>query len=76
MTFAEAVAELKGKFRKADMSPSALRGPSVVRAARIDFKKGKGGVYAGQDADGTEVLVYYNDSEHCICCTEVGPDEV
>lgn len=75
MSFAEAVAELRGKFPKADMSPSAIRGNSVERAARIDFKKGKGGVYAGRDGDGTEVLVYYNDTEHRICCTEIGPDE-
>ncbi len=47
MTFAEAVAELRGKYPKADMSPSAIRGRSSERAGRVDFKKGKGGVYAG-----------------------------
>ena len=75
MTFAEAITELRVKFPKADLSPSAMRGESFDRAARIDFKRGKGGVYAGRDLDGTEVLVYYNDAEHHICCIELGSDE-
>jgi hypothetical protein len=75
MSFAEAVVELRGKYPKADMSPSAVRGQSVERAVGIDFEKGKGGVYTGRDTDGTEVLVYYNDTEHRICCTEIGPEE-
>ena len=79
MTFEEAVAELKGKFPKAAMSPSAMVGQSVRRAAGLRFKKDRGGMFAGLDADGTEVLVYYNDTADQICCTEIesfdDPDE-
>ena len=79
MTFSEAVAELRAKHPKADLSPSVKRGKAFSRAVRVDFKKDKGGVYAGRDTDGTEVLVYYNDNADLICCTEIesfdDPDE-
>lgn len=75
MTFAETVAELRGKFPKAEMSPATLSGACAHRAVALDFKKGKGGVYAGTDADGTEVLVYFNDTANLICCTEIEPDQ-
>lgn len=75
MTFAEAVAELWAKHPKADLSPSVKRGKAFSRAARIDFKKDKGGVYSGKDADGTEVLVYFNDDARVIACTEIEPDD-
>jgi hypothetical protein len=32
-------------------------------------------VFAGRDAGGTGVLVYYFDTERTIYCTEVGPEE-
>ncbi len=79
MTFSDAVAELMGKFPDAGLSPSAARGRGVERAAGLSFKKDRGGVFAGKDADGTEVLVYYNDTADLICCTEIesfdDPDE-
>jgi hypothetical protein len=71
MTFEEAVAELKVKFPKAGMSPSATCGQSVQRATGLRFKKDRGGMFAGVDGDGTEVLVYYNDTAELICCTEI-----
>ena len=74
MTFAEAVAELWAKHPKADLSPSVKHGPAFTRAARVSFKLDKGGVYAGKDADGTEVLVYFNDTANVISCTEIEPD--
>ena len=79
MTFAEAVAELWAKHPKAELSPSVKRGTAFSRAARVTFKQDKGGMYSGQDADGTEVLVYFNDTANVISCTEIeadlGPDE-
>lgn len=79
MTFAEAVAELWAKHPKAELSPSVKGGPAFVRAARVVFKKDKGGVYVGRDTDGTEVLVYHNDTANVLSCTEIesddGPDE-
>lgn len=75
MTFAEAVAELQAKHPKADLSPSVKRGKAATRAAQVDFKKDKGGVYAARDTDGTEVLVYYNDDAKVIACTEIEPDD-
>jgi hypothetical protein len=75
MTFGEALAELRARHPKADLSPSVQRGSAAQRAARVDFKKGKGGVYAGRDTDGTEVLVYFNDDARVIACTEIEPDE-
>lgn len=79
MTFVEAVAELMAKHPKADVSPSVKKGSAAARAARVDFKKDKGGMYAGRDADGTEVMVYYNDTADVIACTEIesdlGPDD-
>lgn len=74
MTYRQAVGELKAKFPKADMSPAVMFGESVRRAANVTFAKHKGGVYAGKDTDGTEVLVYFNDTANLICCTEIGPD--
>lgn len=74
MKFAEAVAELRAKYQKADMSPAATRGKSFDRAARVTFKKEKGGMFSGRDADGTEVLVYFNDTANLICCTEIESD--
>jgi hypothetical protein len=74
MTFAEAVAALWAKHPKAELSPSAKRGTAFTRAARIDFTPDKGGMYAGTDADGTEVLVYFNDTANVISCTEIEPD--
>lgn len=75
MTFAEAVAAVWAEHPKADLSPSVKRGSAFTRAARVDFKKDKGGVYVGRDADGTEVLVYFNDHAGVIACTEIEPDE-
>ncbi|QEL18092.1 hypothetical protein [Limnoglobus roseus] len=75
MKFEEAVAELQAKYPKADLSPSVKHGNGFKRATRVDFKKGKGWMYTGQDGDGTEVLVYYNDNDRVISCTEIGPDE-
>ena len=75
MTFAEAVAELWAKHPKADLSPSVKRGKAFTRAARVDFKKDRGGVYVRRDADGTEVLVYFNDDARAIACTKIEPDE-
>ena len=74
MTFAGAVAELWAKHPKAELSPSVKRGTAFTRAARVTFKAGKGGVYAGKDADGTEVLLYFNDTANVISCTEMEPD--
>lgn len=74
MTFAEAVAELWAKHPKSELSPSVKRGKAFTRAARVDFKKDKGGVYVGRDTDGTEVLVYFNDDAKVIACTEIEPD--
>jgi hypothetical protein len=65
------VTELKAKHPDADLSPSATRGECFNRAARLDFKRDKGGMYSSRDKDGTEVLVYYNDTAHLICCTEL-----
>ena len=76
MTFAETVAELRAKFPNADLSPSATQGPCFNRANRVGFKKDKGGMYSGRDTDGTEVLVYYNDTADLICCTEIESDEI
>jgi hypothetical protein len=75
MTFREALAELRAKHPKADLSPSVVGGECSDRAAGIDFTKGRGGVYAGQARTGGEVLLYYNDTEHRICCTEIDLDE-
>jgi hypothetical protein len=79
MTFAEAVAELWARHPKAELSPSVKRGTAFARAARITFKKDKGGMYVGKDADGTEVLLYFNDTANMLSCTEIesdlGPDE-
>ncbi|OWK40940.1 hypothetical protein [Fimbriiglobus ruber] len=75
MTFEEALAELRAKHPKADLSPSVKRGKAASRAVRVDFKKDKGGVYVGCDTDGTEVLVYFNDDAKVIACTEIEPDE-
>jgi hypothetical protein len=74
MTFAEAVTELWARHPKAELSPSAKRGTAFTRAARLDFKLAKGGVYAGKDGDGTEVLLYFNDTANVISCTEIEPD--
>lgn len=74
MTYRQAVGELKAKFPKADMSPAVVFGESARRAANVTFAKHRGGVYAGKDTDGTEVLVYFNDTANLICCTEIGPD--
>ena len=79
MTFAEAVAALWAKHPKAELSPSVKRGTGFERAARITFKADKNGVYAGKDADGTEVLLYFNDTANVLSLTEIesdlGPDE-
>ncbi len=75
MTFTEAVAELWAKHPKAELSPSVKRGKAFTRAARVDFKKDKSGVYVGRDTDETEVLVYFNDDAKVIACTEIEPDE-
>jgi hypothetical protein len=66
MTFREALAELRAKHPKAGLSPSVVRGECSDRAAGIDFTKGRGG---------SEVLLYYNDTEHRICCTEIDSDD-
>jgi hypothetical protein len=75
MTYRQAVGELKSRFPKADLSPAVVFGEGVRRAANVTFAQHKGGVYAGTDADGTEVLVYFNDTANLICCTEIGPDD-
>lgn len=75
MRFEETLAELRAKHPKADLSPSVQRGKAATRAARVDFKKDKGGLYVGRDTDGTEVLVYFNDDAKVIACTEIEPDE-
>ena len=79
MTFAEAVAALWAKHPKAELSPSVKRGTAFSRAARLAFSADKGGMYSGRDADGTEVLLYFNDTANVISCTEIeadlGPDE-
>ena len=74
MTFVEAVAELWTKHPKAELSPSVKHGPAFTRAARVVFKKDKGGMYSGRDADGTEVLLYFNDNANVISCTEMESD--
>jgi hypothetical protein len=74
MTFAAAVAELWAKHPKAALSPSVKHGSAFTRAARLSFKLDKGGVYAGKDADGTEVLLYFNDTADVISLTEMEPD--
>lgn len=74
MTFEEVVVELRGKFPKAEVSSDATRGETARRAAKLNFKRDKGDVYAGKDTDGTEVVVYYNDTADRICCTEIEPD--
>jgi hypothetical protein len=75
MTFGEALAELCAKHPKAELSPSVKHGKAFTRAARVDFKKDKGGMYVGRDTDGTEVLVYFNDDAKVIACTEIEPDD-
>jgi len=79
MTFQQALTELQAKHPKAEMSPSVRRGDAARRGIRLSFTKGKGGVYVGKDADGTEVLVYFNDTAGVIACTEIesdtGPDD-
>jgi hypothetical protein len=67
MTFHQAIAELREKYPKAGMSPTAVRGECFDR--RIDFRKSKGWLYAGRDDHG-ELLLYYNETERLICCTE------
>ncbi len=74
MTFTKAVAALWARHPKADLSPSVKRGTAFERAARVTFKPDKGGVYAGKDSDGTEVLLYFNDTANVISCTEMEPD--
>jgi hypothetical protein len=74
MTFVGAMAELWAKHPKAELSPSVKHGPAFTRAARVRFKKDKGGMYSGRDADGTEVLLYINDTANVISCTEIEPD--
>lgn len=71
MTFAEALAELRAKHPTADLSPSVQRGSGFDRAARVAFKKEKGFTFVGRDADGTEVVVYFNDTAGVLACTEV-----
>jgi hypothetical protein len=51
------------------------RGKAFTRAARVDFKKDKDGMYVARDADGTEVLLYFNDDAKVIACTEIEPDD-
>ena len=79
MTFEEAVAELRNKHPKAELSLAARHGEEARRAAGLTFKRDKGGLYAGRDADGTEVLVYFNDTANLIACTTIeadtGPDD-
>lgn len=75
MTFTEAVAALWAEHPKAELSPSVRRGKAFERAARVTFKKDKGGLYVGRDSDGTEVLVYFNDDAKVIACTEIEPDD-
>lgn len=75
MTFVETLTQLCAKHPDADLSPSVRAGKTFDRAARVVFKKERGGVYAGHDADGTEVLVYFNDNANVIACTEIEPDD-
>lgn len=50
-------------------------GRAFARAARVTFKKDRGGIYVRRDTDGTEVLVYFNDDAKVIACTEIEADE-
>ncbi|MFO0803061.1 MAG: hypothetical protein U0791_08080 [Gemmataceae bacterium] len=79
MTFAEAVEALWSKHPKADLSPSVKRGTAFSRAVHLTFKLEKNGMFLGRDKDGTEVLVYFNDTANVISCTEIeadlGPDD-
>lgn len=75
MTFEEVVAELQGKFPKAKMSLAAAHGEGSKRATGLKFKRDKGGIFSGKAADGTEILVYYNDTANLICCTEIESDD-
>lgn len=70
MTFHQAIAELRTKFPQAVMSPTAIQGECFERATQTDFKKSKGWLFTGRDIEG-ELLLYHNDTEHLICCTEV-----
>ena len=74
MTFKEALVALLAKYPQAGISPSVRTGSGFDRAAKIAFAKGKNGTYSGRDADGTEVLLYYNDTADVIACTELEPD--
>ena len=71
MTFAEVLTELRAKYPKADLSPSVQRGSGFDRAIKLTFKKEKGFTFVGRDADGTEVMLYYNDTAGVIACTEI-----
>jgi hypothetical protein len=76
MTFVEALTQLCAKHHPdADLSPSVKAGKAADRASRVVFKKERGGVYAGRDADGTVVLVYFNDNANVIACTEIEPGD-
>ena len=74
MKFVETVAELMARFSDANLSPAATRGQCFERASRVCFKKDKGGMYSGRDADGTEALLYFNDTANVISRTEMEPD--
>lgn len=74
MTFEQAVAELRNRHPKAELSLAAKHGEEARRAAGLRFKRDRGGVYAGRDADGTEVLVYFNDTANLIACTAIEAD--
>jgi hypothetical protein len=77
MAFQQVIAELRARYPRAVLGPTAMRGECFARAGGIEFKQSKGGMYKGRADDGHEVVVYYNDTEHIICCTEgvAGSDE-
>ncbi|QEL19302.1 hypothetical protein [Limnoglobus roseus] len=71
MTIKEVIAELTAKYPKAKLSPSVQHGTALTRATKLKFKKEKGFTFVGKDTDGTEVMVYYNDTADAISCTEI-----
>jgi hypothetical protein len=72
MTFREVVTELRARFPKAVMSPTASRGECYERACAADFKRNKNCTYVGLDGNGKEISLYLNESENLICCFEGG----
>lgn len=66
MTFPQAVAELRTRFPRAAVGPTAIGGECYNRAVGVEFAKSKNWLYLGRDAQGRQLMVYYNESEHLI----------